>query len=174
LSPAVRIRPAHPADTTQIYTWIIDLAGYEREPDAVTGTPAMLEHSLFGPEPTAEALIAQADGQPAGMALFYRTFSTWECSAGLWLEDLYVPPEYRRAGVGGALIARVAAIAVERGYPRLEWAALDWNTPALRFYEKLGATLLKEWYMHRLEGATLASVARAATAANPPGSEPRN
>jgi GNAT superfamily N-acetyltransferase len=160
LSPLVRIRAAERADVEQIFAWILELAEYERSPEAVTGTPALLEQALFGPQPTAEAVIAEVEGDRAGMALFYSTFSTWECLPGLWLEDLYVPPERRRNGVGGALIAHLAAIAVERGHPRLEWAALDWNTPALQFYEKLGATLLKAWYMHRLEGDGLRAVAR--------------
>jgi GNAT superfamily N-acetyltransferase len=159
LSPGVRIRAAERADVEPIFAWIVELAEYERSPDAVTGTPAQLEEALFGGRPTAEALIAEIEREPAGMALFYSTFSTWECLPGLWLEDLYVPPERRRSGVGGALISHLAAIAVERGHPRLEWAALDWNTPALQFYEKLGATLLKDWYMHRLEGDGLRAVA---------------
>jgi GNAT superfamily N-acetyltransferase len=160
LSAAVRIREAERSDVEQIYSWIVELAEYERSPEQVKGTPELLERALFGPKPTAEALIAEVDGEPAGMALFYTTFSTWECLPGLWLEDLYVPPERRRSGVGGALIAHVAAIAVHRGHPRVEWAALDWNAPALEFYEKLGAQRMKEWYMHRLNGATLAQVAQ--------------
>jgi GNAT superfamily N-acetyltransferase len=91
--------------------------------------------------------------------MFYRTFSTWECRPGIWLEDLYIPPAGRRAGVGGALLAQLAAIAVERGYTRLEWAALDWNTPALDFYDKLGATRLHDWKIHRLDGDALRRVA---------------
>jgi GNAT superfamily N-acetyltransferase len=160
LSSAVRIRAAERSDVEQIYAWIVELAEYERSPGAVTGTPAQLEQALFGAQPTAEALIAVLDGEPAGMALFYTTFSTWECLPGLWLEDLYVPSARRRDGVGGALIGRLAAIAVERGHPRLEWAALDWNTPALQFYDKLGATRLTDWYMHRLEGDGLRRIAR--------------
>jgi GNAT superfamily N-acetyltransferase len=162
LSAAVRIREAERADVEQIFSWIVELAEYERSPESVTGNPELLERALFGEQPVAEALVAEVEGVPAGIALFYVTFSTWECRAGLWLEDLYVPPEHRRSGVGGALLAQLAAIALERGYPRLEWAALDWNEPALDFYEKLGATRLTEWYMHRLEGATLASLAEGA------------
>ena len=162
MSSGVRIRAAEPADVEQIYVWIVELAEYERSPDAVTGTPSQLEQALFGAQPTAEALIAVIDGEPAGMALFYTTFSTWECLPGLWLEDLYVPPDRRRSGVGAALIAHLAAIAVDRGHPRLEWAALDWNTPALQFYDKLGATRLADWYMHRLEGDGLSRIARGA------------
>ncbi len=153
------IRPAAPADVGLIYSLIKGLAEYERAPDKVTGTPEQLGDALFGPEPSAEALIAEVGGEPAGFALFHGSFSTWECRPGLWLEDLYVPPRHRRSGLGGALLARVAEIAVERGCARLEWAALDWNAPALDFYAKLGAGQLGEWVMHRLDGDALERVA---------------
>jgi GNAT superfamily N-acetyltransferase len=159
LSRRLSIRAATAADVGLLHRLIVALAEYERAPDAVSGTPQMLGEALFGKSPVAEALIAEVDGEPAGFALFHGTFSTWECSAGLWLEDLYVDPAHRRGGVGGALLQHLAALAVERGCTRLEWAALDWNVPALRFYEQLGATVLKEWLMHRLDGAALASVA---------------
>jgi GNAT superfamily N-acetyltransferase len=162
----VEIRPAEPADVGLIFSLIVELATYERAPEQVTGTSALLERALFGPDPSAEALIAELDGEPVGFALFYRSFSTWECRPGLWLEDLYVPPEHRRLGIGAALLAEVAAIAVERGCARLEWAALDWNAPALDFYEKLGAERLSEWLMHRLDGEALE---RVASARRPPG-----
>jgi GNAT superfamily N-acetyltransferase len=108
-------------------------------------------------------VIAEVDGEPAGFALFYRTFSTWECRPGLWLEDLYVPVARRRSGVGLALLSWLAATAVARGCARLEWAALDWNTPALSFYEKLGARQMSEWLIHRLDGPALARVAARAS-----------
>lgn len=177
----VEIRPAEPADVGLIFSLIVELATYERAPEQVTGTSELLERALFGPDPAAEALIAEQlddsaagrsseaggraagghEGEPVGFALFYRSFSTWECRPGIWLEDLYVPPEHRRSGVGGALFAEVAAIAVERGCARLEWAALDWNAPALDFYGKLGAERLSEWLMHRLDGEALERVASA-------------
>jgi GNAT superfamily N-acetyltransferase len=106
-------------------------------------------------------VIAEVDGEPAGFALFHGTFSTWECRPGIWLEDLYVPPERRRAGVGVALLSHLAGLTRGRGCARLEWAALDWNTPALQFYDKLGATRLHEWRVHRLDGVALERVARA-------------
>jgi GNAT superfamily N-acetyltransferase len=159
LSAGVSIRPATPDDVELIHGQIVALAEYERAPDAVTGTPQMLASALFGPRPVAEAVIAEVDGESAGFALFHGTFSTWQCSAGLWLEDLYVDPAFRRAGVGGALVRHVAALAVKRGCARLEWTALDWNVPALRFYERLGASVLREWLLHRLEGEALARVA---------------
>lgn len=159
---SVRIRPATPGDVELIYRLIRELAEYERALDQVTGSPELLTTALFGEHPTAEALIAERDAQPVGFALFHGTFSTWECRPGLWLEDLYVPPEHRRYGVGGALLAQLAAIAVERGCARLEWAALRWNEPALDFYRKLAAKQLQEWVIHRLDGARLEALARSA------------
>jgi GNAT superfamily N-acetyltransferase len=165
LSPVVRIRPAEPADVELIFSLIVELAEYEHAPEQVTGTPEQLAAALFGEQPSAEAVIAELDGEPVGFALFHGTFSTWECRPGLWLEDLYVPPEHRRGGIGRALLAHVAAIAVERGCARLEWAALDWNEPALGFYRKLGAKRLDEWLVHRLDGQLL--LAAAAESASP-------
>lgn len=156
---SVHIRPATPADVELIFALIRELAEYERAPDQVRGSPQLLAQALFGEHPSAEALIAELDGQPVGFALFHGSFSTWECRPGLWLEDLYVPPQHRRGGVGRALLAEVAALAVERGCSRLEWAALDWNEPALDFYAKLGAQRLDDWVMHRFDGQVLEAVA---------------
>ena len=153
------IRPAVPGDVELIQRFIVELATYEREPDAVRSTPELLTEALFGAAPAAECLIAESDGEPAGFALFYRTFSTWEGRPGIWLEDLYVSPQQRRSGVGRALLAALAAITVERGYSRLEWHALDWNTPALDFYIAIGAERKSEWELHRLSGDPLAAVA---------------
>ena len=160
MAPQIAIRAAEPADLELIFSLIVELASYERAPDQVAGTPELLGRALFGPNPSAEALIAEVQGEPVGFALFHGSFSTWECRPGLWLEDLYVPPEHRRAGVGGALLAEVAAIALDRGCARVEWAALDWNAPALDFYEKLGAARLGEWVRHRLDAEALHWVAR--------------
>jgi GNAT superfamily N-acetyltransferase len=164
VSVQVSIRDATRDDVGLIFGWIVELAEYERARDQVTGSPELLERALFAPRPTAEALIAEtrtgdAPPEPAGFALFHLTFSTWESRPGIWLEDLYVPPTHRRAGVGGALIAQLARITVLRGYTRLEWAALDWNTPALDFYVKIGAARLDEWKVHRLDRDALARVA---------------
>lgn len=159
VSAQVEIRDAGPADVELIFSMINQLAEYERAPDQVKGTPALLADALFGATPTAEAVVAELDGEPVGFALFYGTFSTWECRPGIWLEDLYVPPEHRSAGVGRALLAHLAAVAVSRGCTRLEWAVLEWNEPALGFYRKLGATELSEWATHRLEGPSLQAVA---------------
>jgi GNAT superfamily N-acetyltransferase len=158
----VSVRPARPDDVGQIHSFIVELAVYEREPDAVTGTSEMLAGALFGERPSAEALVAEVDGRPAGFALFHGTFSTWECQPGIWLEDLFVPERSRRFGVGGALLSRLAQLALERGCPRLEWHALDWNELALGFYQRLGAERLSEWELHRLAGEALERVARGA------------
>ncbi len=162
-SPEIAIRPATPDDVEFVYAMIVGLAEYEREPDAVTGTPELLRTALFGgPDgrgPYAEALIATLDGERVGFAVFHGTFSTWECLPGIWLEDLYVMPEHRRYGLGEALFRAVAAIAVERGCTRYGWVALDWNEPALGFYAKHGAALLDEWKVHRLSGESLRALA---------------
>ena len=158
----VELRPADERDVDLIHSLIVALAEYEREPDAVVGTPVMLRRWLFGDAPAAEALIAEVDGAPAGFAIFHGTFSTWECAPGIWLEDLFVLPEFRRFGVGGRLLSHLAKITVDRGYTRLGWAALDWNELALGFYRKLGADMLDEWKLHRLSGDALRAVAASA------------
>ena len=156
---AIQVRPAEPADVELIFKWICELAEYENARDQVRGTPELLAEALFGTSPTAEALIAELEGRPAGFAGFHATFSTWECRAGIWLEDLYVPPEHRRAGVGRVLLSHLAGLTIQRGCPRLEWAALDWNELALGFYDRLGASRIEEWRLHRLDGEALARVA---------------
>jgi GNAT superfamily N-acetyltransferase len=171
VAASVIIREARPDDAGLIYGWIVELAEYERARDQVTGTAQQLSDALFGAAPSAEALIGSVVGEsgrvePAGFALFHGTFSTWECLPGLWLEDLFVSPEQRRFGVGGALIRRVAAIAMERGCTRLEWSVLDWNAPALGFYAGLGAARLEDWTVHRLDGESLARVAGSAASAS--------
>jgi len=165
LAVDLTIRDARREDIELMFGWVLELAEYEHGRDQVTGSPELLEDSLFGPTPSAEALIAEvrsgpdAAWEPAGFAVFYKTFSTWESRPGIWLEDLYVPPAHRRSGVGGALLSHLAKVTVARGYTRLEWAALDWNDPALRFYAKIGAARLDEWVLHRLDGAALDRVA---------------
>ena len=159
MSAGLRIRQAEPADVELILSLIVELADYERARERVVGTPELLADSLFGPDPVAEAVIAEVDGETAGFALWFRTFSTWLCLPGLWLEDLYVSPRLRRGGVGRALLAHVAQVAVERGYGRVEWSALHWNALALDFYAALGAEIMDEWRVHRLEGDALARVA---------------
>jgi len=138
------------ADVEVLFGLILELAEYEKLSDAVTGDAEVLRRSLFE-QRAAEALLVEAGGEAVGYAIFFTTFSTFECRPGIWLEDVYVRPEQRRGGVGRAVMEHLAALALERGYVRLEWTALDWNEPALRFYEKLGATRLADWITHRLE-----------------------
>jgi GNAT superfamily N-acetyltransferase len=157
------IRAARDGDVGAILAMIVELAEYERAPDQVVGTPALLREALFGTSPSCEALVAQRGGETIGFALFHGTFSTWTCRPGIWLEDLFVPERHRRGGVGGRLLSALAEIAVQRGCPRLEWVALDWNTPALGFYDQLGAQPLSDWIVHRLDGDELESVAARAS-----------
>ncbi len=159
MSESIDIRPATPDDVPLVMRLIRELAEYERAADRVLGSEELLSDALFGNDPLAEAVIARRDGQPAGFALFYRTFSTWLCRPGMWLEDLYVSPAHRRGGVGQALLTHLAQIAVRRGYGRMEWEALDWNTPAIDFYESLGAHRLGDWAGFQLEGPSLVQLA---------------
>lgn len=153
------VRQATPADVPTILRFVRDLAEYEREPDAVEATEPMLHDALFGATPAAEAVIAEADGQPIGFALFFHNFSTWKGRRGLYLEDLYVTPEARGSGAGRALLAHLAALALDRGCARFEWSVLDWNAPAIGFYRAIGAVGMEEWTVQRLEGAALARLA---------------
>jgi GNAT superfamily N-acetyltransferase len=148
---APTIRAATEDDVQLIYDLICELATYEKLREEVVGTPEILRESLFERH-DAEALIVESStGEAVGYALFYTTFSSFECRAGIWLEDVYVKPEHRRDGVGRKVLEHLASIALERGHVRLEWVALDWNEPALNFYAKLGATTLDDWLIHRLE-----------------------
>lgn len=154
------IRHATPADTPLILTFIRELAEYEKLAHEVVATEEAIHNSLFGPRPHAEVLIADADGAPAGFALFLHNYSTFLARPGLFLEDLYVRPEFRRRGIGRDLLTRLAAVAVERGCGRFEWNVLDWNEPARRFYESLGARPMAEWTTYRLTGADLQKFGR--------------
>ena len=153
------IRPATPADVPTILALVIELAVYEKQPDAVGATVASLTDALFGPKAVAECLIAESDGAVAGIALFFTNFSTWSGKPGLYLEDLYVTPAARGSGTGTALLAHLARLAVERGYARVEWSVLDWNAPAIGFYESIGARPQSEWTVYRLQGDVLAKLA---------------
>ena len=156
---AITIRAATPADVGQILAFIRGLAEYEREPDAVRATEAdLLEHG-FGESPYYSCLIAELDGAPAGFALFFYDFSTWLGKPGLYLEDLFVFPEQRGAGIGKALLQRLAQIALEKGCARMKWEVLDWNKPAIDFYNAMGAELQKEWLNVRLQGDALRRLA---------------
>ena len=168
----ITIRPAGPDDVPTILACIRGLAEYERLAHEVTATEAELRESLFGARPQAEVLLA-LDGEMAlGFALFFHNYSTFLARRGLYLEDLFVFPEHRARGVGRALLARLAALAVERRCGRLEWSVLDWNVDAIRFYESLGARPMSEWTVYRVTGDALRRLAASAvTAANSPAPE---
>ena len=158
MSAPPRIRPARRDDVALMFSLIVELAEYEHAADQVVGNEEMLEAALFGPEPVAEALIADVGEDPAGFALFYTSFSTWHCAPGIWLEDLIVRERFR--GAGAALVRELAALALQRGCGRLEWAVLDWNAPAIGFYDRLGASSVDDWRLRRLDGEALQRAAR--------------
>jgi GNAT superfamily N-acetyltransferase len=156
------IRPARAADIPAIHQMIRDLAEYERSLPEVTGTEDDLRAALLGEpggQPSLFAHVAEEDGQPAGFALWFLNYSTWLGMHGIYLEDLYVKPERRGQGHGRALLAELARICVERGYGRLDWSVLDWNSPTRRFYESLGAVTVDEWVIYRLTGPALRALA---------------
>ena len=153
------IRVATPDDTATILAFIKDLADYEKLSHEVVADEAGLRATLFGARPAAEVLIAELAGVPVGFALFFQSYSTFLAKPGLYLEDLFVRPSARNQGVGGALMAALARIAVQRHYGRFEWSVLDWNEPALKFYAALGAKPQSEWTVQRLTGEPLVQLA---------------
>jgi GNAT superfamily N-acetyltransferase len=153
------IRSATAADVGQILAFIRALADFERAPEAVVATEEGLLRDGFGANPFYTCLIADHDGQPAGFALFFYNYSTWMGRPGIYLEDLFVLPEFRGLGIGKALLKRVAGIAVEKECGRLNWAVLDWNTPAIDFYRAMGAEFMDEWRLVRLEGEAIRRLA---------------
>ena len=156
------IRAATRADVPELLRLIRELAIYEKLEHQAVGTPEALAAALFGNRPACEALIADSDGRAVGFALFFTTFSTFLCKPGLYLEDLFVEPAHRGSGIGKALLARLAAMTVERGGGRFEWRVLDWNEPSIRFYESLGAVIMREWLLARMTGPELARLAATA------------
>jgi GNAT superfamily N-acetyltransferase len=169
------IRPATPHDLPLILALIKELADYERAPEQAVATADSLHQHLFGRGlgrgPTAECLIGELDGAPQGLALFFHNFSTWLGKPGVYLEDLFVRPAARSHGLGKALLAHVARIAVDRGCDRFEWSVLDWNTPAIDFYKAMGAKPMDEWTVHRITGEALKQLAAGATGSLLPVSE---
>ncbi len=159
MSDSVRIRAATPADVALILQFIRELAEYEKLAHQVVATEADIRESLFGARPAAECLIAESRGKPAGFALFFHNFSTFLGKPGLYLEDLYVKPELRGQGVGRKLLAHLAQLTLTRGCGRFEWAVLDWNAPAIRFYGSIGARMLDDWRINRLTGEALEKLA---------------
>lgn len=158
----IAIRPAARADLPLVAALVRELAAYEKLADAVRFDEAVLGEHLFGAGPAAEVVIGEVDGEAAGFALFFHNFSTFEGKPGIYLEDLFVRPAARGLGLGKALLAHLAALAVTRGCARLEWSVLDWNAPAIGFYESLGATMMGDWRIMRVDGAALARFGAAA------------
>ncbi|MEB3289735.1 MAG: GNAT family N-acetyltransferase [Leptolyngbya sp.] len=156
------LRPATPADIPTLVALIQALSEYEQLAHEVTGSPEDLARYLFGDRPYAEAVLAELEGTTAGMALYFYNFSTFLMKPGLYLEDLFVLPAYRRQGVGQALLRYLGQLAVAQGCGRLEWSVLDWNTPAIEFYQRMGAEIKPEWQLCRLTGEALQAFGREA------------
>ena len=146
----IDIRPATPGDIPVVFDLIKQLAVYEKLSHMVTGNEAMLRESLFGARPVCEAVIAREGELAIGFALYFSTFSTFLCKPGLYLEDLFVVPDRRGLGYGKAILKHLAALAQQRGCGRFEWRVLDWNEPSIKFYESLGAVIMKEWLLVRM------------------------
>ncbi|WP_460774084.1 GNAT family N-acetyltransferase [Microbacterium sp. GXF7504] len=159
LSDGAVLRAAAPGDEPCILRCIQALAVYEREPDAVENTEHAIRETLFGVEPKAFAHVVERDGVIVGIAVWFLTYSTWTGRHGIWLEDLFVDEAQRGRGYGKALIASLAEVCVERGYPRLEWTVLDWNAPSIAFYRSIGAAPMDEWTTQRLTGDDLRALA---------------
>lgn len=159
------IRPALPVDVPVLHQFIRDLAVFEREPDAVTATPDQLARALFdgadvpSQRPALYAHVVEVDGRVVGMAIWFLNYSTWTGNHGIYLEDLYIEPEYRGRGAGSALMAELASIAVAHGYDRFQWWVLDWNVDAIEVYSALGAVPMDAWTVHRLTGDALQALA---------------
>ncbi|SEI14953.1 GNAT family N-acetyltransferase [Pseudomonas fuscovaginae UPB0736] len=152
---SLEIREARPSDAPQILTFITELADYERARHEVIASVVDIERSLFGEGATAHGLICLRDGEPVGFAVFFFSYSTWLGRNGLYLEDLYVSPQQRGAGAGKKLLRHLAKIACANDCGRLEWSVLDWNEPAIRFYESIGAQPQSEWVRYRMDGEVL-------------------
>lgn len=156
------IRPATPSDASLIVQFVRDLAEYERDAKAAVATEADFLRDGFGDEPKFHVVFAAWDGKPAGFALYFYNYSTWQGRPGLYLEDLFVKPEFRGKGIGKGLLLHLAKIAVENNCGRYQWQVLDWNTPAIDFYKSLGAEMMKEWLTMRVDGDDLKKLAEMA------------
>jgi len=156
------IRLIRPDEVDELFAMIRELADYEKSLHEVASSAEDFRVALFGPNPQLFAHVVEHDGGLAGFAVWYVNFSTWSGKHGIYLEDLYVRPQFRGLGFGKALLAQLAAVCVERGYARLEWWVLDWNEPALGFYRSIGAEPMDEWTVHRVTGEALAALAEPA------------
>ena len=165
-SAKIVIRPAGPEDVGLVLRFVRELAEYERLADQARATEEDYRTSLFGERPAAEVLIAEFADEPVGFALFFQNFSTFVGRPGIFLEDLYVRPEARGRGIGKALLEELVRLAYERGCGRVEWAVLDWNEPAIKFYESLGARMMKDWRIFRLDRAAIEDIARKKSSRN--------
>ena len=157
---SITLRATRPADVPLIQRFIQGLAEYEKLSHACVATEAALAETLFGPRPYAEIIVAFWNDSPAGFALFFHNYSTFLAKPGIYLEDLFVDPEFRGKGLGKALLQHLARIAVERDCGRIEWSVLDWNEPSIQIYKSLGAVPMDEWTIYRLTGGALAQLAR--------------
>jgi GNAT superfamily N-acetyltransferase len=169
-APAVSIRPAQLDDAELLVNLVFELAVYEKLEQHARATPEDFRRHLFGSRPAAEAVVAEVEGEPVGFALWFSTFSTFRGQPGLYLEDIFVKPGCRGRGIGKALLAAVAKKAVERGCARLEWSVLDWNAPAIGFYQALGARPMDEWTVFRIDDEPLRRLAGQAISFSTPGS----
>jgi len=158
---AVAIRPVRPGEAGLVLCFVRELAAYEALLDAVDATEAMIDAALFAPTPRVFCDVAEWDGEPAGFALWFVNFSTFRGRHGLYLEDLFVRPAFRRRGIGRALFRHLARRCIDQGWTRFEWAVLDWNAPSIAFYKSLGAELMTEWTVCRLSGDALARLGAA-------------
>jgi len=158
----LRLRPAVPTDVPQMLAYVRELAEYEREPESVVATEADLLRDGFGEQPAFGCVMAEWDEEPVGFALYFHNYSTWTGCRGIHVEDVFVRPAFRGRGMGKALLLHVAGIAVQEKCGRLQWDVLEWNTPAIGFYEKLGAEMLTKWCIMRVDGDKLATMGKAA------------
>ncbi|MGH3696016.1 MAG: GNAT family N-acetyltransferase [Pseudonocardiaceae bacterium] len=157
------VRRVHESDVEAVVALVHGLAGYERASDQCRLTGTQLRRALFGPRPALFGHVAEHDGEVVGCALWFLNFSTWDGVHGIYLEDLFVRPEYRGAGLGRELLAALAAECLRCGYSRLQWSAMHWNEPAIGFYRRLGAAPMDDWTVFRLKGAALGALAESGT-----------
>ena len=154
------IREAKIEDVTAIHELIVELAIYEKAPESVTASIEDIRENLFGERPVAYAHVAEVEGKVVGIAIWFLNYSTWLGKAGMYLEDLYVRPQFRKNGLGLELMKTLARVCIERGYERFQWWVLDWNEPAINFYKAIGAEAMDEWTVYRLSGSSLVEFAK--------------